>query len=176
MPDAQHYGRLGAGVDEAAVRRILRVEFEQLELSAGADLRNSDANSALLVRVYERFWHELSHKSDAARHTCNEWLDEAVENALANVRYHFFATDGPHWQRVSVADKTPLVPTYFYFPFEDASVERDEAIAFDELDGQRVQAHNGWVMGDDPLKNFAEQGTQVSVQLLHMILTAKNPQ
>ncbi len=96
------------------------------------------------------------------------YLDEAVENVVANFRYHFFAEDGPRWQKVSVAQ--PLVTEYFYFPFEDTNVESDEQLAYDPVQGARIQAHNGWVMTDNPLENFAAKGTMTYFRLVEQVI------
>lgn len=112
--------------------------------------------SGTLSRVYERFEQELEAKNRAARQTIDVYLTEAVENVLSNVRYHFFAHDGPQWQQVS-KDK-PLVRCYFYYApsfADEENVWRDEERAYDKQYAERIHAHNGWVMGDDPLKNFA---------------------
>lgn len=37
----------------------------------------------------------------------------------------------------------------------DNLVTLDEQCAYDQQTAERIHAHNGWVMGDDPLKNFA---------------------
>lgn len=50
------------------------------------------------------------------------------------------------------------VDRYFTFPFEEKSLE-DDLPMMDQPDKARhFLAHNGWVMGDDPLRNFAEPG------------------
>lgn len=41
------------------------------------------------------------------------------------------------------------------------TLEEAERIAYDEKDGKTVMACNGWVMNNDPLKNFAEKDSQV---------------
>ena len=41
------------------------------------------------------------------------------------------------------------------------TIEEAERIAYDEKDGQMVMACNGWVMNNDPLKNFADPDSNV---------------
>lgn len=47
---------------------------------------------------------------------------------------------------------------YFAFPFEDMSVEKEDLLLQNADDACHLQAHNGWVIADDPLRNFAEPG------------------
>lgn len=47
---------------------------------------------------------------------------------------------------------------YFTFPYQDMTLEQ-ELLLLDQPDKAcHFLAHNGWVMGDDPLRNFAEAG------------------
>lgn len=47
---------------------------------------------------------------------------------------------------------------YFTFPYQDMTLEQ-ELLLLDQPDKTcHFLAHNGWVMGDDPLRNFAEPG------------------
>ena len=46
---------------------------------------------------------------------------------------------------------------YFVIPTaHEGSVEKEEEMSYKE--GQNIMAVNGWVMGDDPLRNFAAPG------------------
>nr|KAG5710257.1 hypothetical protein BaRGS_008973 [Batillaria attramentaria] len=77
----------------------------------------------------------------------------AIENFVANARYRFVAHDGP--QLGKVTDDEPLMHEYFVIPpSHEGSVEKSEQM----MDNcpKHVMAVNGWVMGDDPLRNFAE--------------------
>ena len=83
----------------------------------------------------------------------------AVENCLNTCQYHFFDAHGPHFS--TICPNTPFVGNYFAYPHEKifdtspAVVEqayRENNKAFLE----RAMAHNGWVMNDNPLRNFAE--------------------
>ncbi len=47
--------------------------------------------------------------------------------------------------------------SYFVLPAEKLSVEQEEAVMHTDK-GAYCMAHNGWVMSDDPLRNFAEPG------------------
>ena len=48
--------------------------------------------------------------------------------------------------------------SYFTLPKEKMTVEQEEEMMNSDR-GAYCMAHNGWVMSDDPLRNFAEPGT-----------------
>ncbi len=134
VQDAQHR-RLRSTVD-------LRLGKFLLTKNSEHDLRNR--------------LHELNAE---ARGLIEGYLTEAVNNSISTVQYFFFAEDGPKWERVTKLQ--PIVRTYFYFPFEDKSVDEDEALSLKPELSCRVAACNGWVMGDDPLRNFASRESTV---------------
>ena len=136
---------------------ILTFEFESLNLDQ--DLKNSNENSQFLINIYEKFQSELHRINDEVRHRIEGYLTEGVNNVIASTFYFFFAHDGPKWAEVT--KEQPIVRTYFYFPFKDASVSSDEEHSLNPETAVRIQAHNGWVMGDDPLKNFAGEESTV---------------
>lgn len=51
-----------------------------------------------------------------------------------------------------------LFHRYFTYPFKELTVEEEETMIHQPDKACYFMAHNGWVMGDDPLKNFAEPG------------------
>lgn len=51
-----------------------------------------------------------------------------------------------------------LFRRYFTYPFKELTVEEEEAMIHQPDKACYFMAHNGWVMGDDPLRNFAEPG------------------
>lgn len=154
------YRRLSSSVDADVVRDILRSELEHLNLEQ--DL-NSNENSQFVFNVYARFYNELNRRNEQIKSETYDHLNEAVNNVILNVQYHFFAHQGPRWQHVDL--KHPIAFSYFYFPFKSVSVGGDEALAVEGGDASlRIQAHNGWVMNDDPLKNFATKGSLVYIK------------
>lgn len=58
-----------------------------------------------------------------------------------------------------MADVVGVCPRrYFTFPYEDMTLEQ-ELLLLEQPDKTcHFLAHNGWVMADDPLRNFAEPG------------------
>lgn len=47
---------------------------------------------------------------------------------------------------------------YFTYPFKELTLEEEEIMMHQSNKASYFMAHNGWVMGDDPLRNFAEPG------------------
>ncbi|XP_040065011.2 glycogen debranching enzyme [Ixodes scapularis] len=87
-------------------------------------------------------------------------LQAAVENVVKGCRYLRLQHDGPRKQAVSRAN--PLVGRYFVVLTDVPVLNLKEAekLMFSER-AAFVMAHNGWVMNDDPLRNFAEPGSNV---------------
>ncbi|CAL4062039.1 unnamed protein product, partial [Meganyctiphanes norvegica] len=87
-------------------------------------------------------------------------LDTAVECCLGTIRYEYLAADGPKRKEVN-HPSNHLVPPFFTSPgAEGKSLSEEESLAFGP-EGCFCMAHNGWVMGADALKNFAEEDSMV---------------
>lgn len=50
--------------------------------------------------------------------------------------------------------------SYFTYPFKELTLEEEELMMHQADKASYFMAYNGWVMGDDPLRNFAEPGLQ----------------
>uniref|UniRef100_UPI00398F3654 glycogen debranching enzyme-like n=1 Tax=Pristiophorus japonicus TaxID=55135 RepID=UPI00398F3654 len=85
--------------------------------------------------------------------------EQAVNCTLGTVTYERLADHGPKLGPVTT--KHPLVTRYFTYQFEEMPLEKEESMMYQPEKAVYFMAHNGWVMGDDPLKNFAEPGSNV---------------
>ncbi|XP_074640295.1 glycogen debranching enzyme-like [Tubulanus polymorphus] len=106
---------------------------------------------------------QLQTQLEILNHHCYEeimeHLQKAVDNILANARYRFLDSHG--LRLGTVTKKTPIMWQYFYHPEEDdVGIEEEEKLMYTEKGASRF-AYNGWVMNDDPLRNFAEPGSNI---------------
>ncbi|XP_066547874.1 glycogen debranching enzyme isoform X1 [Amia ocellicauda] len=85
--------------------------------------------------------------------------EQATNCIVGNVVYERIAEHGPKLGPVTMKD--PLVTRYFTFNFEEMSLKQEEQLMHQPDKACHFLAHNGWVMGDDPLRNFAEPGSNV---------------
>ncbi|RLU17593.1 hypothetical protein DMN91_009829 [Ooceraea biroi] len=144
-----NFGRLTSTVDmECALRKYntFRVDCYDEETR--------------LRRCAEDFKNKLEELNEAITNDIQMHLNAAVENVIANIRYHRVATDGPRIRVISA--RSPLVPRYFtdYTSVEELTLEEKEEIMYSS-NGRYLMAHNGWVMNGDPLKNFADPDSYV---------------
>jgi len=86
-------------------------------------------------------------------------LSAAVTNVMSGVTYQHVDPKGPRNLAVSNREDQELVAPYFTCP-DLPTLEEEFALAWSE-EGSQCMAHNGWVMGDDPLRNFALPGSKV---------------
>ncbi|XP_063796122.1 glycogen debranching enzyme isoform X2 [Pseudophryne corroboree] len=85
--------------------------------------------------------------------------EQAVNCTLGTVTYERLANHGP--KLGAITKKDPIVIRYFTFPFGAMSLEEEEPLMHQPEKACYFLAHNGWVMGDDPLRNFAESDSNV---------------
>ncbi|CEF61325.1 Glycogen debranching enzyme, metazoa family and Six-hairpin glycosidase-like domain and Glycogen debranching enzyme family and Glycoside hydrolase,catalytic domain and Glycoside hydrolase, superfamily domain-containing protein [Strongyloides ratti] len=89
----------------------------------------------------------------------NDMMVEAIDAIISHINYERISNDGP--KLGILTDEHPLVTNYFSYPPGSYTIEMDEELIYDKIKGQQCRACNGWVMEDDPLKNFAESHSQV---------------
>lgn len=83
-------------------------------------------------------------------------LDSAVNNIAASMKYQFLEHHGP--RKTTLTASTSFTERYFVV------VGGGVDLSWEDIEGPKgknVLAHNGWVMNADPLKNFADEGSQV---------------
>ncbi|XP_069497645.1 glycogen debranching enzyme isoform X2 [Ambystoma mexicanum] len=89
----------------------------------------------------------------------NYHQEQAANCVLGNVTYERLASHGP--KLGAVTKKDPIVTRYFTYRFKEMTLEEEESMIHQPEKACHFLAHNGWVMGDDPLRNFAEEGSNV---------------
>ncbi|XP_048587758.1 glycogen debranching enzyme-like isoform X2 [Nematostella vectensis] len=85
-------------------------------------------------------------------------INAAIGNIQATMRYERLAGHGPKYPVVS--RRYPLVCRYFTMPGPDLTLKEEEQL-MDSQKGRHCMAHQGWIMGGDPLKDFAAPGSDV---------------
>ncbi|OAF68493.1 hypothetical protein A3Q56_03738 [Intoshia linei] len=78
-------------------------------------------------------------------------LLEAIKNVLANIKWRFIDENGPRYK--SVTKDTPFQWSYFKDNGIVSCLKDEET--YMKSHGEQIMANNGWVMNDDPMRNFA---------------------
>lgn len=111
-------------------------------------------------RAVDSLRSKLYNLNEGAKHVTKCHIASAIDNILAGARYERLQGDGPQYPKVTA--EQPFIHRYFLkvdMP-ENEEIEKEEALMYGEK-GKFVLAHNGWVMNDDPLRNFAEPGSNI---------------
>ena len=142
------------------------VDFDASLFHMGVNLASEAAKDSRQKEIFidqlvDKFRVLVDHLNRDKRSEINGHVVQAVNNYIENIRYRFVAHHGPRVGRVTLRE--PLAYNYFIKIGEKqgANLSEDEAFAFDVDECKFIMAHNGWVMGDDPLRNFAEPGSWV---------------
>ncbi|RWS09635.1 glycogen debranching enzyme-like isoform X3 [Dinothrombium tinctorium] len=101
----------------------------------------------------------LEQKNNEITKEINYHLTSGVENVIHATRYERLQPHGPKIKFVSKVH--PLVTQYFTHYGKDSDLENEESLIYDKRFSIFMMAHNGWVMNDNPLRNFAEPGSNV---------------
>ncbi|PVD23275.1 hypothetical protein C0Q70_16541, partial [Pomacea canaliculata] len=131
-----------------------------VDLDIALTIYNTDRPNVLsreerIQKCCEAFMERLIQLNQEKVCEINDHIAAAVDNFLANARWRFVDPKGPLVGKVTKDE--PLMHDYFVIPpSHEGSFEKETEMMTTE--GMKVMAVNGWVMGDDPLRNFAEQG------------------
>ncbi|KAF4805468.1 hypothetical protein TURU_000863 [Turdus rufiventris] len=94
-------------------------------------------------------------------------LTQGKMGAKPDPNQHLQILQDPDYRRfgctvdMNIALATFIPHRYFTYPFKELTVEEEETMIHQPDKACFFMAHNGWVMGDDPLRNFAEPGSNV---------------
>lgn len=157
-PDERSYTKVTL-IQDAEYRRFgcnVPISFcvkQAVANRAGRDLKDWIWSS---VSLFKSSLIELNaRKTEEIQHH----LNCALENVISAVRYERLNDKGPRHRFVTTHH--PLVPQYFTHPGSDSDLSSEEEIIYDSHRNRLVMAHNGWVMGDDVLRNFANSDSNV---------------
>ncbi|XP_017292357.1 glycogen debranching enzyme isoform X2 [Kryptolebias marmoratus] len=106
-----------------------------------------------------RLKQRLNELNEEQYRMIHQHQEQAVSCVVGNIVYERLADHGP--KLGPVTRKNPLVTRYFTFPYEEMTFEQELELLDHPNKICHFLAHNGWVMGDDPLRNFAEPGSNV---------------
>ncbi|KAK5606319.1 hypothetical protein CRENBAI_023544 [Crenichthys baileyi] len=106
-----------------------------------------------------RLKQRLTQLNEEQYHIVQQHQKQAVNCVVGSIVYERLADHGP--KLGPITRKNPLVPRYFTFPFVEMTLEQEMEFLNQPDKMCHFLAHNGWVMGDDPLRNFAEPGSNV---------------
>ncbi|KAI1882937.1 hypothetical protein AGOR_G00240030 [Albula goreensis] len=138
------YRRFGCTVDMSAAQ--------------GAYVPDSDSPEAI-KECCSRLRKKLEEMNEKRCQEIQFHQEQAINCLMGNVVYERLADHGP--KTGPITRKDPLVTRYFTFPFEEMTLDEEQLLMHDAEKACHFLAHNGWVMGDDPLRNFAEPGSNV---------------
>jgi glycogen debranching enzyme len=120
--------------------------------------------------LYEEIRQEIGRINEGIKNNFQGTIDAIVNAVMGHVGYERVAGHGRRLGKVT--EIAPLMTNYFLYPFETTTVEEDEKHAYDPEKGKYIMACNGWVMGDDPMNNFAVYPSQVNISFV--IYPSKN--
>ncbi|XP_035027482.1 glycogen debranching enzyme isoform X3 [Hippoglossus stenolepis] len=102
---------------------------------------------------------KLNQLNEEQHHIIKQHQEQAANCLVGNIVYERLADHGPKLGTVS--SKNPLVTRYFTFPYQDMTLQQELQLLDQPDKTCHFLAHNGWVMADDPLRNFADPGSNV---------------
>jgi glycogen debranching enzyme len=147
------YRRLSSTVDMKVVLKLYNTDSSHVDFGPGVFSREDRIN-----KCCDALTGDLVALNAAKESEIRDHINCAINNFIANTKWRFVNPDGLRIPEVT--EDEPLMFAYFIIPkSHEGSVQKEEQMSFE--DGSHVMAVNGWVMGDDPLRNFADPGSNV---------------
>ncbi|KAJ7395271.1 glycogen debranching enzyme [Pitangus sulphuratus] len=114
-----------------------------------------------------RLWEFFQVDVNKAVQQFKTLLTQGKMSTKSDPNQHLQILQDPDYRRfgctvdMNIALATFIPHRYFTYPFKELTVEEEETMINQPDKACYFMAHNGWVMGDDPLRNFAEPGSNV---------------
>ncbi|KAJ7408776.1 hypothetical protein WISP_118700 [Willisornis vidua] len=114
-----------------------------------------------------RLWEFFQVDVNKAVQQFKTLLSQGKMSTKSDPNQHLQILQDPDYRRfgctvdMNIALATFIPHRYFTYPFKELTVEEEETMIHQPDKACYFMAHNGWVMGDDPLRNFAEPGSNV---------------
>ncbi|XP_052775290.1 glycogen debranching enzyme-like isoform X2 [Mya arenaria] len=145
--------------DPTFQRNACRVDMDAVLKLYNTDRPGATSRSQRIQVCCDMLRRDLETMNSEKTNALLDHLNEAVTNFLANIRWRFLDPKGP--KHKIVTKKDPLMHDYFIVPEKFlGSLAIEEGYMYGDS-AKFIFACNGWVMHDDPLKNFAEPGSNV---------------
>lgn len=142
LKDDEQYGRFGSMVDLDKAIKVYNLHHH-----------NTINESHRLQICVKQFRKALSALNESIEREINADMEYAINNCLSGTRYDRVQHDGPRIKVINM--QYPLFISYFRKTnCEGKSIKEIEDAMFSDA-GKLFMAHNGWVMGGNPLKDFA---------------------
>ncbi|KAM5256191.1 glycogen debranching enzyme isoform 3-T3 [Ctenodactylus gundi] len=115
------------------------------------------------IKLWEFFQVDISRTVEQFKRL----LTQGNKVTKSDPKQHLKILQDPEYRRLgctvdmNIALATFIPHEYFTFPFEEMALSTEESMIHVPNKACFFMAHNGWVMGDDPLRNFAEPGSDV---------------
>ena len=146
--------------DEGYHRHGCTVDIEVAIANYNISMEKVNQEEERVDACVENLKTDLLRLNSLAHAKVSAHLATALANVISGAFYQHVDPEGPQKTGVSVREDEELVAPYFTCPDLD-NLEDEFELAWSE-EGRLCMAHNGWVMGDDPLRDFAMPGSQVS--------------
>lgn len=145
---AESYQRLSATIDmEKALKKFNR------ERSDALDEKDRLHRCCEALREHLQSLNEAIKNNEVAHH-----IDAAINNVQNGARYERLDGNGPKHPKVT--RDFPLATCYFITSGDCDTLEDEEKLMFSDK-ARFCMAHQGWIFGGDPLRDFAAPGSLV---------------
>lgn len=146
------YRRNGCSVDIDAAVKFVNASWD--------DVSNEDERIGRCCDILQAHLHKLNNER---RNKITNDVCAGVDSCISHCRYWFFESGDPNYKRI--CESTPLAPRYFVYPYDAVSAEEDEKRVYgSEKVAEQCMAYNGWTANNDPLRSFADVGSDVYIR------------